>query len=86
MNAGIKLLFIPPKANPFKETPWQEDASWEVVGLDPSPGKIFFYHEISVKAHFYNHLIVEIVNYIKVSCALHLLSHALMCEMYPEFE
>ena len=34
------------------------------------PVKVIFYHEISVIMYLYNHLAVEFVHYIRVSCAM----------------
>ena len=41
--------------------PWQEDMSLKVVVSSPNTSKGFFYHEISVKVQFRDHLFMEFV-------------------------
>ena len=37
----------------------QKDMSWKVEGLNPSAGKSFFSHEISIEVYFYEHLALK---------------------------
>ena len=49
--------------------PWQDNASWKGMGLNPGAGKGFFLLEISVKGYLY--LAVEFILY---KCELYKLS------------